>query len=443
MTYRLPSAELRPVSSYPDRAALLRDRADSLRVLIRADLSRPRALLFLLCAVAMSCFPVLAPGLFVDAIAGDDSTATELAVAFTLTATALGVFGVIPALTLHRMRGRSRHRWSAIQRWVVLDRHPEARALPAGNIPESLALPYDLRQGNVREGTPTKGVEVPEEYGSGQFPHIRWLTAVVLCVTSVMLVIVVIAVEGIKDPPRIGLAVALGVFALCMGSVVNKVGTRSGWCSDERRLRRLEESRMERSAALLAGHASDEISVPAKRFPSEIVWFALPLIVVGVGYITNRPDDATGYAVAASVSGIVLALGVVVISSSRFREQRQFRVVATSIAAHCPGEVFPVRHGLQPENLVPNRGLESWDFGPPRVSGLVLGEDSLLLCRTDGASHEVPFSDLLGAVVLRVPRHDIELLQCDGQALQIRSTEPQSIIDALREAGVRVRRAHN
>lgn len=83
--------------SWPDRAVRLQDQAQALGMLIREDLSRGRALAFLLCAGVVTLVAGLVPAMVIDAAGSESSDTTEVVVAVVLGFVLLAILA-LPAL---------------------------------------------------------------------------------------------------------------------------------------------------------------------------------------------------------------------------------------------------------------------------------------------------------------------------------------------------------
>ncbi|MCT7352309.1 hypothetical protein N4P33_08985 [Streptomyces sp. 15-116A] len=419
MTNTSPHPTPSPLPSFDNKGALLRERAEVLAKLIKADLSRPRALLSLLCGLLVALAAGVVVGLLVGAVT-DVAWSPSLSTLVLAVAIVIGG-GAVPLLGLLRMRAQGRSRWALIKQWAVVDRWPEARLLPASG------------------DEPPDDAHLLERYGTGLTPHLRWITAAATCLLSAILAVAIAVVEGITRSAPAGFCAGLAVLGAYAGSVVKKMGTRSAWFHDERAIRRLPEERQRRQRALCEQSTDVVESVPSRILPLELTWCALPLAGVSTAYLTNDPDDATGYVVAAIASLAVLMLGVLLVLGARTREKRRLAVVFRRVSERHPGlRVVAVRHGLQPENPVATEGLASWDFSPARVAALALDRDVLTLHGTNDARLTLPVGELLGAVVIQTLRHSVELHHRNGQALLLRSPDPRSVVEVLRAAGLKV-----
>ncbi|MGW7085915.1 hypothetical protein ACWGH2_20830 [Streptomyces sp. NPDC054871] len=414
------------IDAYPDRDTLLSARATALDELIKADRSLPRALLSLLSSLALSLGVLVIASLLVGAIAGEEG-APGVGFALLISFGALLVLVGLPAVALQRHHARGERLWAAIKQWLVLDRHADALAL-AGADGSTVALG-----------------EMPENYGSGALPRLRWILGLAGCLSAGIVALAIAATSGLSDRESVGWVCALLTLAVYSGAVVRKASSRSSWVNGENGVRGLGRARAERRAQLAGatpGGSASEGRVPPKRFPLAVLWYALPLVVTATLYFGNAPESATGYAIAGAVCAAVLVTAIVLVARSFARERKEDTDVSAVLAARFPGkQIHAVRHGLQPESLVPVEGLAAWDFGPQRVSGLSVDERSLTLLGTGDRMLEVPLADVLGATVIKIPHHDIELHLVDGQCLLMRSLVPQSLIDAFRSAGLKVTQA--
>ncbi|MFF8655441.1 hypothetical protein [Streptomyces huasconensis] len=410
------------IGSYADRDALLQARSTALRELIRADRSLPRALLSLICALALSLGVLLITSLLVGVVTREDGAPSTTS-ALLVSLGALVVLVGLPAMALNRHRSRGLRLWAAIKQWTVLDRHPEALALADGD-PSTVALG-----------------QMPENYGTGALPRLRLIVSLAGCLSAGVVGIAVAAAPGLSSRESVGWACALLTFAVYAGASVRKASSRSNWVNGENRVRGLSRARAERRTQLAAtspGGDSDG-RIPPQRFPVAVLWYGLPLLVTVALYVGNAPDSATGYVIAGIVCAAGLVTAVLLVARTYAREKKEYETAAAALALRFPEKrIHAVRHGLLPESLVPVEGLAAWDFGPPRVSGLMVDERSLTLLGTGEERFEVAHADMLGATVIRVPHHDIELHLGNGPCLLIRSPEPQALVDDLRAVGLRV-----
>ncbi|MGW6026448.1 hypothetical protein [Streptomyces sp. NPDC055214] len=399
--------------------------------MIKADRSLPRALLSLICALMLSLGVLVITSLLVGAIAGEKG-APSVGFALLISFGALLVLVGLPAFALQRHHARGVRLWAAIKQWIVLDRHADALALAGAD------------GSDASGGSSVALGEAPANYGSGALPRLRWILGLTGCLSAAIVALAIAATSGLSDRESVGWVCALLTFAVYAGAAVRRASSRSNWVNGENRVRGLGRARAERRTQLAGatpGGSASEGRVPPRRFPLAVLWYALPLVVTVVLYFGNAPESATGYVIAGAVCAIVLVTAIVLVARSFAQERKEDAAVSAALAARFPGKrIHPVRHGLQPESLLPVEGLAAWDFGPQRVSGLTIDERSLTLLGTGEQMLEVPVAEVLGAAVIKLPHHDIELHLVDGQCLLMRSFEPQSLIDAFHSAGLRVTR---
>ncbi|MGW1216241.1 hypothetical protein ACWD5F_42080 [Streptomyces sp. NPDC002499] len=96
-----------PPNTWWDRESRLRDQANALDALIREDLSRGRALAFLLCAGVVTLVAALVPVMVVDAADSESSEATDAAVAAVLGIAMLAVIALTLLLAVAVLAGLS------------------------------------------------------------------------------------------------------------------------------------------------------------------------------------------------------------------------------------------------------------------------------------------------------------------------------------------------
>ncbi|MFJ6084350.1 hypothetical protein ACIQI8_23395 [Streptomyces sp. NPDC092369] len=114
-----------PPGTWRDRESRLRDQANALDVLIREDLSRGRALAFLLCAGVVTLVAAFVPVMVVDAAGSESREATDVAVAAALSVLLVAI-AVSALLVLKKLRKRSVQRHESLQQWAAVDRGHDA-----------------------------------------------------------------------------------------------------------------------------------------------------------------------------------------------------------------------------------------------------------------------------------------------------------------------------
>ncbi|MFF7483969.1 hypothetical protein ACFZBC_00550 [Streptomyces luteogriseus] len=95
-------------------------------MLVREDLSRGRALVFLLCAGVVTLVAGLDPAMVIDAADSASSDTTDVAVASVLGLLLLAVLAVPALFVLRALRMRSARRFELLRQWAAVDRGPDA-----------------------------------------------------------------------------------------------------------------------------------------------------------------------------------------------------------------------------------------------------------------------------------------------------------------------------
>ncbi|MET9758703.1 hypothetical protein ABZ016_06550 [Streptomyces sp. NPDC006372] len=403
--------------SWPDRAARLQDQAEALDVLIREDLARGRALAFLLCAGVVTLVAGLVPPMVIDASGSETSDTTDVAVAVVLGIVLLAIVAV-PALFILRALGkRSARRFELLRQWAAVDRGHDA--------------------------------DFPRRYGAEGYPHGRFFYAALVLVLVLLSVVAVLA--GLSDPTVLGLLPCLIVAGLFAWSTIRKYAARYGWSEREQvirtRARRRELYRAQLAQAASPRADSPMVSLSGVRIHPALLYAALfsPAVVVTLVFVVARPHDASGMAVAGLLALLVLVLGLPKVLRMRRREHAELNAAADSLASAFPGgaAVHPVRYGLgEPDSQSTVSAFSAWDLGPSRTGALAVGASALQVRGTDGATLDLPLTEVQGAVlgasgVAWLPA-SVDVLLRSGEAIEFRSPDAKSITDALAGAGVAV-----
>ncbi len=129
--------------SWYDRSSLLRARAAATDVLASRSMALRHMLWSWLAAMVVAggwCFAWVGLGWYLGL---DDPEGAELLVAAVFVIVSLLAAGVA-ASAFRRVVRRCRAAHRLLEAWTALDRLPQARALPPGNIPQPLASTWDL-----------------------------------------------------------------------------------------------------------------------------------------------------------------------------------------------------------------------------------------------------------------------------------------------------------
>ncbi|MFD6436144.1 hypothetical protein [Streptomyces venezuelae] len=392
--------------AWPDRAALLRAQAESLKTLMREDLSRGRGLAFLLCSAVVTLVAVLGPVLVVDAATGEtretNDVAVSVAVCFLLALIALPAF-----LVLRSLRARGMRRRRLLREWAAVDRGHDS--------------------------------EIPSGYGSQGSPHSRFFNAAALLVLAFVLVVVVLAnasdTTGLVMLP--GLVVA-GSFAW---ATVRKYADRYTWASRENVIRGRERRRRRHR-----GQMSGVVEVQATGVRPALLYIALcaPVIIVAVVFAIARPENVLGIVLVGLVALAVLVVGLPMVTLKRRRERDEIARAADTLANSFPPDavVHPIRYGLgEPTGQRVTAGPATWDCDPPRAGALAVGGGMLHLRGANGDSLDIPFADLVGVACIAntVTWLDptLDLLLHSGDSIEVRTPRAAEIAGTLTGAGVR------
>lgn len=402
---------------WPDPASRLREQADALGVLIREDLSRGRALFFLLCAGVVTLVAGAVPAMVIDAAASDTSEATDIAVAAVLGVILIIVLAVPALLVLRSLRQRSTRRFELLRQWAAVDRGHDS--------------------------------EFPARYGTQGYPHGRFFYAGIALVLLVVLAAAVLA--GLPDRNAFATLPVLIVAGVFVWSPIRKYAGRYGWSERERVIRarahRRELHRTQLTQAPSSATESPATFLGSVRIHPALLYAAVlsPAIIVTLVFVAVRPENALGIALAGLVALAVLALGLPKVALTRRRERAELDSAANSLtAAFAAGAVVhPVRYGLgEPEDQNATPTAAAWDVGPSRTGALVVDTGTLHLRGVDGAALDLPVAEVQGAVLVASGvawlAPSVDVLLHSGEAVEFRSTEVRAIADSLAGAGVQV-----
>ncbi len=398
------------VRVWQDRDALLRCQADVLGRLVREDLSRGRAWVFLVCAVVVTAVVTLVPVLVFDAATAQNSDSTDVAVTAVLACLLLAVFA-LPALgVLRSLRVRGVQRRELMRQWAAVDRG------------------YDS--------------EFPTGYGSGGYPHSRFFTAALVLALAVILAVAVLA--DVSDAGVLAMLPGLIVAGLFAWAVIRKYADRYAWAAREQVIRG-RERRRQQLRGQLAG-TSPALQSGAQPALIYLGLFAPAAIVVLV-FVIARPSNVLGLGAAGLIALAVLLLGLPKVALTKRRERAVLDDAVRRLSASfgAGAVVHPIRYGLGLGEASESRisgDPSSWDQAPARAGALAVGAGSLQLRGVDGSALDLPLSDLACAALIpnTVAWLDptVDLLLTSGKAIEVRTPKTQQVITSLSDAGVRV-----
>ncbi|MFE0805031.1 hypothetical protein [Streptomyces sp. NPDC058812] len=409
----LPDAP-RAVADWPDRASRVRDQQEALAALVREDLSRARALTFLVCAVVVTFVAGVVPVMVVDAAEAEGSETTDVAVSLVLGLVLLAVLALPASAVLRGLRRRSSRRFTLMRQWAAVERGHDA--------------------------------EFPTQYGVQGYPHGRFFYAAVMLVLVVVLSVAVLA--DVSDPKVLALLPCLVVAGLLAWSTARKYAGRYGWSTRER-LERIRARRQQQRARLGQGPtaAGGTVTRPPGVHPA-LIYAALlaPTVIVTLVFVVVRPKEALSLAVAAALAAAVLALGLPKVLLTRRRERTELDVAARALTSSFPPgtAVHPVRYGLAETHpgAADTAGPSSWDAGPSRTGALAVDGGALRLRGTDGAALDVSLGEVEGVILtpsgVAWAADSVDVLLRSGEAIEFRSPRAGSIVDTLAGAGVQV-----
>jgi hypothetical protein len=402
--------------SWPDRGSRLQDQGQALDMLVREDLSRGRALAFLLCAGVVTLVAGLVPAMVIDAADSASSDTTDVAVASVLGLLLLAVLAVPALFVLRALRMRSVRRFELLRQWAAVDRGPDA--------------------------------DFPTRYGAEGYPHGRFFYSALVLTLALILTAVVLA--DLSDPSVLGLLPCLVVAGLFAWSTLRKYAARYGWAVRERVIRaraRRRELHRTQFAQAASRAESPKTYLSGMRIHPAVLYAALfsPAVIVTLVFVAARPQDASGLAVAGLLALLLLVLGLPKVVRMRRREQVALDSAASSVASAFPGRamVHPVRYGLgEPDSQFAGSTSSAWDAGPSRTGALAVDEGALLARGTDGDVLDLPLAEVQGAVLIGsgvawLPP-SVDVLLRSGEAIEFRSPEAKAITEALSDAGVPV-----
>lgn len=234
----LPAAPA--VAAYADRATLLREREAALTALVREDQSKARGAVNLLCMALVTVTPGVVLAATVDQLETADN-GVSTAVPLVLGGILFVLFGVVPLLVLNSLRRRDRARWPLVQQWATIDRLPEARALPPGDMSPELALGFDLERAGEPATSVPQATEVPDGYGSVRNPTMRFLAgAAGTCLGVIMLIAFPFTADSLTDTGFLAMEATVAVLTFASACVFRRARRRQRWSDDETGIRTRE-----------------------------------------------------------------------------------------------------------------------------------------------------------------------------------------------------------
>ncbi|MGW6270835.1 hypothetical protein [Streptomyces sp. NPDC055060] len=374
---------------------------------MREDLSRGRALAFLLCSGVVTLVAVLIPVLAADSVTSEDGDATGLA-ATAVACLLLAILALPALLVLRSLRARGVRRSRLLRQWAAVDRGHDSA--------------------------------FPSDYGSQGSPHSRFFNAALILALAFLLVVVVLA--NASDTSNLVMVPGLVVAACFSWATVRKYASRHGWAARETVIRG-RERRRHRLRGQMSGAV--EVPVPGTRPALLYVALCLPFAVVAAVFAIARPKDALGLVLIGLLALALMVIGLPTAVLARRRERARLARTATALAgSFSPGTVVhPIRYGLgEPAGQRPADEPASWDCGPQRDGVVALGAGVLHLRGADGAALDLAFTGLAGVAFLPAavswldPAFD--LLLRSGESIEIRTADAGEIAEALSSAGVRM-----
>ncbi|MFE1612091.1 MULTISPECIES: hypothetical protein [Streptomyces] len=196
----------------------------------------------------------------------------------------------------------------------------------------------------------------------------------------------------------------------------------------------MTEERARRRARLASGERSVLVEPAADALTLYAVFTGVPFAVAAYCLTVQRAElGAVGltFLLIGFAAGVPLAL--------RVGERRRAAALITEIrAAHPLGpDCHPVRTGLNEPGRSPGH---LWDTTPPRDAVVSVQDDTLQLRAESGESLDIPFTDILGVLLLPAGRGRAaaDLHLHSGEAIELRTTRIRPLGVTLSEAGVRV-----
>ncbi|MEV0600033.1 hypothetical protein AB0I82_12155 [Streptomyces sp. NPDC050315] len=420
-----------PVQAYPNRAALLRERAQALNSLVREDFSRLRGLGFLLCAGVLVVAVALGVGSVTDAVqAGIDGESERLRSDLIGTPATVVAAG-IALLGLRAIRSRDRLRWQRIRAWYVLERTPAARALPTGDIPAELE-PADERP------------RVLDRYVRYQGLHLRGNCGCVALLACAICLLIVLVNGDTASPFTIMGAAALLTAGALAWQVVSKYARRSRWSGEQKSAQVTERNRHIFRERLTEPEANKQAAAMPRYLLAAVV-IAPTVLVLGAICVARPRTAANLGGIAAMALGILLLLLPFVLVA-RLRERRALKAAARTAAAALPaGSAFyAVDFGLN-EDVAHDTEAAVWDRGPARAGAAALTDSAVHLREPAGAALDIALTDVLGAVHSTpapwLADGSLDLHLHSGEAIELRTPQHKHLATDLASAGVRVLRA--
>lgn len=196
----------------------------------------------------------------------------------------------------------------------------------------------------------------------------------------------------------------------------------------------MTEDRARRRARLASAERGVLVEPAADALTLYAVFTGVPLAVAAYCLTVQRAElggVGLAFLLVGFATGVPLALLI--------GERRRAATLITEIrAAHPLGpDCHPVRTGLNEPGRTPGH---PWDTTPPRDAVLAVHDDTLQLRAENGESLDIPFTDILGVLLLPAGRGRAaaDLHLHSGEAIELRTTRIRALGVTLSEAGVRV-----
>lgn len=418
-------------NEWHDRAALLADRKQAVTILHRADLGL-RPFLATGTAVGIAALAIILVANLLDPIVSGEDGSGTLVIGALFAMLGIGLSTQQLARAYRRARAVRRRLFA----WEDLERTPEARALPAGNIPAELVTPFDARDSSKFDHI-ARNASIDLQLMHSETPLIARSLLPAAPLLFGFICILAGAVRDYRWPIRLGLVLS-GSLLLVTGALGAGKAIQRGWRrSVQSRQLAVEVERWRAERALR------EPSAPPAPAPGRPV---IAMVVVGtlaaglVGVLVLRIASATPAALA--IVGLIATVGATAVGAAIVRSQWR---TARLRRRFPPGAADAgVRTVPDPAMAPPPGGhpLTAVTRSRPAHGILLVYADRVALHTTDGRSAVVPVADLLGAVLVP-PDYPggpatLDLLLPDGTHLAMRTRRIRHLRTALEAAGVRV-----
>ncbi|MFB6599600.1 hypothetical protein [Streptomyces diastaticus] len=196
----------------------------------------------------------------------------------------------------------------------------------------------------------------------------------------------------------------------------------------------MTEERARRRARLASGERGVLVEPAADALTLYAVFTGVPFAVAAYCLTVQRAElGAVGltFLLVGFAAGVPLALLI--------GERRRAATLVTEIRATHPlgPDCHPVRTGLNEPGRAP---VHPWDITPPRDAVVSVQDGTLQLRAENGNALDIPFTDILGVLLLPAGRGRAaaDLHLHSGEAIELRTTRIRPLGVTLSESGVRV-----